>query len=243
MPGDRLTYQERQRIATGLTTGLTYNEIARRLGRPRSTIVREVARNGGARGYQADRAQQATRWRARRRKPSLASTAHQSPRPPHPAGATASGQDSQARRAFEDEFADMMVETGVPAMAAKVLVCLFTTDSGSATAAELATRLRVSPASISKAVGWLERRGLIGRERSGRRERYVIDEHVWYQAWLVSVRSMALWADFAQRGADLLGDATPAGTRLHATGQFFRFLGQDMSQAAEHWRQTLSRSR
>ncbi|MEU0463063.1 helix-turn-helix domain-containing protein [Amycolatopsis sp. NPDC006131] len=217
----RLTFGERRRIAAGLAMGLSYAAIGRRLGRPKSTVIREVARNGGAHGYRADRAQQATAWRAHRRRPAPA------PEPP-----AASGGDP---RRFEQDFAAMMVQTGVPPMMAKVLVRLFTCDTGSLTAAELTAGLRVSPASVSKAVRWLEERGLARRERDGRRQRYVIDEHVWYQAWLVSVRSMTLWADCARQGAQVFGDS-PAGARLRDTGRFFEHLRRDMAQAAEHWR-------
>ncbi|MGG2465735.1 helix-turn-helix domain-containing protein [Streptomyces sp. RGM 3693] len=230
MPGDRLTYEERQRVAAGLAAGLGCAEIARRLGRPGSTISREVARNGGARGYRANQAQQATKWRARRRKP----------HPATPPAAGTGGRDPQAQREFEDSFAEMMIQTGVPAMMAKVLTCLFTSDTGSIGAAELVARLQVSPASISKAVGWLEQRGLVRREREGRRQRYVIDDHPGYHAWQASTQSMARWADLTQQGAELFGDTTPAGPRLRTTSQFFQHLTHDMAQAAEHWRQTLS---
>ncbi|MEU6381153.1 helix-turn-helix domain-containing protein, partial [Streptomyces sp. NPDC046909] len=37
MPGGRLTQQDRQQIALGLSDGLAYAEIARRLDRPTST--------------------------------------------------------------------------------------------------------------------------------------------------------------------------------------------------------------
>lgn len=221
----RMTYDERRDVAAGLAAGLSYAEIARRLGRPKSTVIREVARNGGAHAYRAHQAQQATAWRARRRRPA-----------PLPVADAVEGGDPHE---FEESFAAMMVRTGVPAMMAKVLVCLFTSDSG-LTAAELVARLRVSPASVSKAVGWLEQRGLAGRERDGRRDRYVLDDDVWYRAWMVSVRSMTLWADHARRGAELYGTDTPAGARLRDTGEFFAHLGEDMAQAAEHWRRTLA---
>lgn len=143
-------------------------------------------------------------------------------------------------REFEERFAAMMTGTGIPAMMARVLVCLFAADTGGATAAELVARLRVSPASVSKAVGWLGERGLITRERRGRRERYLIDDHVWYQAWLASLHGMVLWARFTQQGAQLYGEGSPAGARLHTAGQFFRHLHRDMSQSAEHWRHTLA---
>lgn len=69
MPGGRLTQQDRQRIAAGLTDGLSYAEIARRLDRPTSTISREIGRNGGPSGYQPQQAHRATAQRARRGTP------------------------------------------------------------------------------------------------------------------------------------------------------------------------------
>ncbi|MFG2127994.1 hypothetical protein ACGFNV_09360 [Streptomyces sp. NPDC048751] len=54
-------------------------------------------------------------------------------------------------------------------MMAKVLAALFTTDSGSLTSAELVRRLQVSPASVSKAVGYLDRGSLRGRSPEDRR--------------------------------------------------------------------------
>ncbi|MFD1934509.1 helix-turn-helix domain-containing protein [Nonomuraea mangrovi] len=69
MPGGRLTHDDRRQIAIWMVEGLGYAEIARRLGRPTSTISREVARNSAPGGYLADRAQQAAGQRARRRRP------------------------------------------------------------------------------------------------------------------------------------------------------------------------------
>ncbi|MEU7856604.1 helix-turn-helix domain-containing protein [Nonomuraea sp. NPDC049141] len=98
----------------------------------------------------------------------------------------------------------MMVQTGLPPMMAKVLVYLFTSDTEGLTAAELIQRLRVSPASISKAVGYLERLGLIRREREGRRrERYIVLDDIWYRTWSVSARSIQLGAGTAQDGVSV----------------------------------------
>jgi IS30 family transposase len=69
MVGGRLTLDDRRLIATWLGDGLGYAEIARRLGRPTSTISREVARNSGRSGYHAEEATRVTGERARRRKP------------------------------------------------------------------------------------------------------------------------------------------------------------------------------
>lgn len=59
MPGDRLTLQDRQQIAAGLREEMTYAAIGRRIGRPTSTVTREVMRNGGPRRYHAEAADRA----------------------------------------------------------------------------------------------------------------------------------------------------------------------------------------
>jgi Helix-turn-helix domain/MarR family len=214
MPGGRLTDEERRQVATGLADDLGYAEIARRLGRPTSTITREVARNGGARAYRADRAHVAARHRARR-----GSRAPAVPRP----------EADDAARQFVDRFATLMVQTGMPRMAARVFASLVTTEGGALTSAELVHDLRVSPASVSKAVGYLEGLELIARERGQRRERYVIDDDVWLHTWMTSARTNAMWADAAGQGAALFGVATRAGTRLERMRQFFAQLSDDMS--------------
>jgi DNA-binding transcriptional ArsR family regulator len=223
MPGGRLTDEDRRDIASGLAEGLGYAEIARRLGRPTSTVSREVSRNGGPGDYRAERAHQATRWRARRR---VATTP-----PESRAAVDAYGRDPEAVRDFVERFAGLMVQTGLPRMAAWVLACLVTADSGALTAAELIGRLRVSPASVSKAVGYLEGLELVRRERDGRqrRERYRVDDEAWIRTWLTSARTHAVLADLAQRGVEVFDAATPAGARLDHMRRFFARLSEDMS--------------
>ncbi|GAA2791719.1 GbsR/MarR family transcriptional regulator [Saccharopolyspora taberi] len=220
MPGGRLSYEDREHIAAGLAEGLGYAEIARRLQRPTSTVSREVLRNGGPGRYRADRAHETTAQRARRRPART---------PDEPGG----GQV----RDFEERFTEMLVRTGFPRMMSRVLVCLFTTDSGSLTAAELTGRLRVSPASVSKAVAGLERFELVRRERdaAGRRERYVVDDDVWHRAWTLRARSVGVWAEAARDGAEALGTGSPAGARLEEMSRFFELVQQDMARTTEHW--------
>ncbi|MGZ9935108.1 MarR family transcriptional regulator [Streptomyces sp. NC-S4] len=232
MPGGRLTHHERQAIAEGLGEGLSYTDIAERLGRPISTVTREVARNGGAAAYRADAAHRATTGRARRRKQPPAPAASPVASGPH-------GRDPEAVLELEEQFTAMMVGTGLPRMTARVLTCLYVTDEGSLTAAELAQRLRVSPASVSKAVGELEQQELIRRERDAgrRRDRYVIDADAWFRGWMASARQNAMLADFTLRSARVLGATTPAGTRMQDIGHFFEHVGRTMIEAAEQWRQ------
>lgn len=223
MPGGRLTQEDRRLIGSGLSDGLGYAEIARRLGRPTSTVSREVARNGGADRYRPDHAHHATGRRARRgvARPGAAAPADRD-------------QDTVAVGRFVDEFAAMMTATGLPRMAARVLACLCTVDSGSLTAADLVRRLRVSPASVSKAVGYLAALDVIRRERApGRRwERYVVDDGMWVRAWTTSTRSNARWAEAARDGAVAVGAGSAAGLRLERMARFFTELSDDMAGGA-----------
>jgi len=66
----RLSCAEREEIFVGIVRGERDSEIARRLGRHRCTIGREIARCGGRAGYRPMRAEQLTGQRARRPKAS-----------------------------------------------------------------------------------------------------------------------------------------------------------------------------
>ncbi|MFJ3669015.1 helix-turn-helix domain-containing protein [Streptomyces sp. NPDC090106] len=232
MPGGRLTQQERQQIALGLADGLAYAEIARRLERPTSTVTREVLRNGGPTGYRADLAHRATEHRAHRRKPAA-------PRSPGTTS-TAHGRDPEAVRAYEEEFTTLLMASGLPRMTARVMTCLYTTDSGSLTAAELVQRLQVSPATISKSIALLEGQGLVRRERDERRrERYVVDDDVMYQSTITSARATAQLGEAARQGVRVLGSGTPAAVRLENIARFVDFISESITRAAEQAREIL----
>lgn len=233
MPGGRLTQAERQRIAAGLAEELAYAEIARRLDRPTSTITREVMRNGGPTGYRAEMAQRATERRSHRRKPST------------PAGRTpparVQGRDDEAVREYEETFTTLFMGQGLPKMTSRVLTSLFITDAGSLTAAELVERLQVSPASVSKAVTFLESQGLVRRERDERRrERYVVDEDLWYQSTIAGAQGIAQVAETARQGVAILGRDTQAAARLENIARFSDFISESMLRAAEQVRDILT---
>jgi IS30 family transposase len=65
----RLSLAEREEISRGLAAGWSFAAIGRELGRPTSTISREVARNGDRRNYRAGRADRLAVARAVRPKP------------------------------------------------------------------------------------------------------------------------------------------------------------------------------
>lgn len=232
MPGGRLTQQQRQQIALGLAEGLAYAEIARGLERPTSTITREVMRNGGPSAYRAELAHRATERRAHRRRQAAPREQEAQPQP--------HGRDAEAVREYEETFTTYLMQAGAPKMMSRVLACLHTTDAGSLTAAELVQRLQVSPASISKAITFLESQGLVRRERDDRRrERYVVDDDVWYQSMIASARANAQLAETARQGVGILGADTPAGIRLENIARFVDFVGESITRAAEQAREVL----
>ncbi|WP_128378805.1 helix-turn-helix domain-containing protein [Streptomyces cavernae] len=232
MPGGRLTQQERRRIALGLADGLAYAEIARGLNRPTSTITREVMRNGGPTSYRADLAHRATERRAHRRR-QVAPRGAEAPE-------QAYGRDAEAVREYEEAFTTVMMASGMPTMMARVMACLTLTDSGSLTASELVQRLQVSPASISKAIAFLESQGMVRREQGERRrERYVVDDDVWYESMLASARGIAQLVETARQGVRVLVPGTPAATRLENIARFLDFVSESTARAAEQARELL----
>ncbi|MEU2288882.1 helix-turn-helix domain-containing protein [Streptomyces sp. NPDC013178] len=232
MPGGRLTQQERQQIALGLADGLAYAEIARRLDRPTSTITREVMRNGGPTAYRADLAHRATERRAHRRRQAAPRGAEAPPQ--------AHGRDAEAVREFEETLTTVFMQSGMTKMTARVMACLTISDAGSLTASELVQRLQVSPASVSKAVAFLESQEFVRRERDERRrERYFLDDDIMYDSMMASVRSTAQVAETARQGVGVLGSDTPAGVRLENTARFLDFVSESMARAANQAREIL----
>ncbi|MFG1685427.1 MarR family transcriptional regulator [Nonomuraea sp. NPDC049269] len=222
-----MTQRDRQRIAAGLTEGLAYAEIARRLDRPTSTITREVGRNGGPGGYRPEQAHRAAERRARRGTPTPLSTAGPS--------------DGNAGE-VGDEMIEMVVRMGLPKMMARVLLSLWLSEDGRLTVAELTRRLKVSPASVSMAVGYLIQQGVIRRERDPQRRRdiYVVDDDTWYHSMVISSQQSLEAAAAAKTAAETIGLDTPVGRRLAKGGAFLERISLDTLESAKRWRGLLS---
>ncbi|MEU9314241.1 helix-turn-helix domain-containing protein [Streptomyces sp. NPDC048295] len=220
-----MTQQDRQRIAAGIADGLTYAEIARRLGRPTSTISREIQRNGGPGGYRPRRAQRATARRARRGTPA----------PPRAAGTSGGGAE-------EGMMIEMAVRAGLPRMTARVHLDLLQSEDGRRTAAELTRRLKVSPASVSVSVNYLVRHGYVRRERDPRQRRdvYVIDDEAWYRSVVISARQTLDSARAALASAEATGPDDPVGRRMARTGLFLERVSVDLLESADRWRGLLA---
>jgi predicted transcriptional regulator len=219
-----LAQQDRQRIAAGLADGLSYREIARRLGRPASTITREITRNGGPTAYRPQQAHQATIQRARRGTPA----------PPNAA--------TPPIATMEQEIIEMAVRAGMPRTAARVHHDLALSEDGRRSAAELTRRLKVSPASVSVAVNFLVQHGFVRRERDPRRRRdiYVIDDDAWYHAIMISERRTLESARATMAAAETYGLDSPVGQRLAKTATYLERVSLDIMESADRWRHLLT---
>ncbi|KRC61801.1 hypothetical protein ASE14_13385 [Agromyces sp. Root81] len=217
MPGGRLTLDERRAIEAGIAEDLGYAQIARQIERPTSTVTREVVRNGGARGYRAEHAQTATHDRARRHGVDRADVAEAS--------------EVSALQPELDAFTDLLVATGLPRTASRVLVALYTTESSNLTARDLVAGLGVSAASISKAVGFLEAGGLVQRDVDAgtRRERYGLGDDIWEQSWAASRRANELWAIGAAELAGRYPESSRVRRRFEEAAEFFERLSRQMA--------------
>ena len=140
-------------------------------------------------------------------------------------------------RKFSEQLAELMVLTGMPRMTARVFVSLYVTDSGTLGAAELVSRLRVSPASVSASIGYLTDLGLVRREQdpTRRRELYVADDDIWLRSLLAGINADSSWSSTARLGVQIFGAGTAVGHRLAGMGQFFDYLTEIVIAAIQNW--------
>ncbi|WP_086821094.1 GbsR/MarR family transcriptional regulator [Allokutzneria sp. NRRL B-24872] len=140
---------------------------------------------------------------------------------------------------FIERSAAMFADVGWPRMPARVFIALLVSDSGKLTAAELAEMLRVSPAAISGAVRYLSDTQLAVRDREPgtRRDHYQVSGPMWQQTMLSRQQLMKRWADALAEGIDVLGEGTPAGTRMAETLAFFRFMEAETPSLLAKWRE------
>ncbi|MCK2221851.1 MarR family transcriptional regulator [Actinomadura sp. ATCC 31491] len=146
--------------------------------------------------------------------------------------------DEGAIADFRERFAQIMVESGMPRMAARVYAALLVTDSGRLTAAELAEHLGVGAPAISGAVKYLVQVRLVerGREPGTRHDFCRVHEHTWSHFISQSDPMLVRVRDGADEGTALLGLDSPAGRRLAETSRFFAFIREEIEQSMAKWR-------
>ncbi|SCK25197.1 DNA-binding transcriptional regulator GbsR, MarR family [Streptomyces sp. WMMB 714] len=147
-------------------------------------------------------------------------------------------QYDEVTSAFVERFAADMTEAGMQRMAARIFACLLSSERGSLSSAQLAERLRVSPAAVSGAVRYLSQVHMVSREREpgSRRELYRVHENVWHEALVDRDQILGRWTKTLRTGEASLGPDTPAGRRVRDTYDFLEFMQQELSQMLERWR-------
>jgi predicted transcriptional regulator len=148
------------------------------------------------------------------------------------------GRDETAVSQFVERFSSVLVEAGWPRMAARAFVTLLASETSALTAADLAERLRVSPAAISGAVRFLLQLDLVSRDREpgSRRDRFRVDDDVWYHVINRSLNSVTKWGGQLNAGIAAVGKDTPAAGRLAEMIDFFEFIRTVIPEAMDRWR-------
>ncbi|WP_282697038.1 MarR family transcriptional regulator [Streptomyces sp. CC208A] len=152
---------------------------------------------------------------------------------------SSSAEDRAEDRArFVERFAAELTEAGMQRMASRVFAALLASESGSMTSAELAERLRISPAAVSGAIRYLTQVGMVGRERDPgtRRDRYVLHHELWYEAFTRRDQVLTRWEKVLRDGVEALGPDTAAGARVAETAEFFEFIQQELHGMLARWR-------
>ncbi|MBG0817917.1 GbsR/MarR family transcriptional regulator [Planomonospora sp. ID82291] len=214
MPGRRLTARERKVIADGLAAGDSYATVARRLGRPTSTVSREVGRAGGTAAYVAASRPSGSVTPPTRRGPAGAATERDA-------------LASDAIRTLSAPFHD----SGLPRTASAVLASLIIAEAP-VSAAQLSRRLGVTHGTVSRAVGYLERLSVLHRESVGRQDRYSLEPRVWSRVLELNAQRNTRWLAAARRCLGIAEIGPVGRERLTAMTDFLRRLGADMNAAA-----------
>ena len=148
-------------------------------------------------------------------------------------------RDRAAVTRFVEDLASALMEMGVPRMPARVFAALLTTDSGRLTAAELATKLQISPAAVSGAVRYLVQIGMARRESEpgSRRHYYRAPNNVWDEVIGIRDHLMSRWTGVLRDGVAILGADTPAGERVAESVRFFEFVSSELPLVIRKWRE------
>src|SRR5918999_3806632 len=134
-----------------------------------------------------------------------------------------------------ERLGQVLEDSGVPRMPARVFAYILAEDRDRYTAAELAEGLQVSPAAISGAVRYLTQTHLVVKERrpSGRGDLYrVVDGDIWGTIMTARLSQMDHYVASLDKAAALLEPDSPGRTRVEETRDYFAFARDGMSDLA-----------
>ncbi|GIF73494.1 GbsR/MarR family transcriptional regulator [Asanoa siamensis] len=147
-------------------------------------------------------------------------------------------RDEAALRQYVEDMARLYADWGFPRMAARVLMQLMASDTGSLTAAEISDGLQISPAAVSQAVRYLQHLGLVERTAvpGSRRDRYGLPDDAWYLGSIMKGTLFFQIAKLAEGGVAAAGGReTPAGQRIAAMGDFYTFIQSELGGLLERY--------
>jgi len=138
---------------------------------------------------------------------------------------------------YTERFSAVLVAAGFPPMPARVFVALLVADSGRLNAAQLAGKLRISPAAVSGAVRYLIQLGLVHKERvpGSRRDYYRMPGGMWDSLIRQRDQVMTRWTALVREGIDLVGPDSAAGERLAEQADFLEFTSKELSDVLARW--------
>ncbi len=141
---------------------------------------------------------------------------------------------------FIEGFALMLTQAGLQRMAARTFGALLAAQSDGLTAKEIAQVLRVSPAAVSGAVGYLTRTGLANRVRTpgDRVDHFVIDGTTWAEAIALETARLHEMTGWLSKGAASVPEGSPAHLRMVETREFFEFIAAEMPKLVDRWRES-----
>jgi hypothetical protein len=136
-----------------------------------------------------------------------------------------------------EQLGAALAEAGMPSLPSRVFAALLVDDDGRMTSVELTEVLGVSPAAISGAVKYLGHLQMRRRERErgSRREVYVVDDDAWHGLMLRRDHLYAPILRALQAAVDEHGPDSPAYRRLMLTGEFLRFVDDEMAAMTDRW--------
>lgn len=137
-----------------------------------------------------------------------------------------------------ERLGQVLEDSGVPRMPARVFAYILAEDRDRYTAAELAEGLQVSPAAISGAVRYLTQTRLVVKERrpSGRGDLFrVVDGDIWGTIMTARRSQMDDYVASLEKAVALLEPDSPGRARLEETRDYFAFAREGMVDLAERW--------
>jgi DNA-binding transcriptional regulator GbsR (MarR family) len=142
-----------------------------------------------------------------------------------------------AQQASIERIGGALTQAGLARLPSRLFAALLVDDDGRMTSAELSEALGVSAAGVSGAVGYLERVGMLRRERErgSRRDVYVVDDDAWHEAMMRHDQIYGPIRSSLEHALDALGPDAPAHLRLTLTREFLAFLEDEFETLSEKW--------